>query len=149
MGKRLCRADEWRVACQGPTVSVYAYGSTYDPITCNGIDTYCHCSAPACSALTSCPYPHCYNQASAAEIGGPCGAGFRVMPTGSFPACVNSAGVMDLNGNVWEIVDSQDGLEHFRGGAFNCGDSELLHRCDYDAIWNPSARGFRCCKDLM
>jgi formylglycine-generating enzyme required for sulfatase activity len=97
--------------------------------------------------LSQCPYPHCYNQVSN-EGGGPCGAAFRVMPTGSFPDCVNAYGVYDINGNVWEIVDTDDGLEHFRGGAYNCGDSEMLHKCDYDATWGPSAKGFRCCKDL-
>jgi hypothetical protein len=50
-----------------------------------------------------------------------------------------------MNGNVWEVVHSTDGQDHFRGGAYNCLDSEALHRCDYDATWGPSARGFRCC----
>jgi formylglycine-generating enzyme required for sulfatase activity len=55
--------------------------------------------------------------------------------------------VYDINGNVWELADTNDGLEHFRGGAYNCSDSEALHRCDHDGTWGPSARGFRCCKD--
>ncbi len=148
-GKRLCRPDEWMDACQGPTTLVYSYGNVYDPLACNGIDSFCNCSAPACLGLTTCPYPHCFNRASVSESGGPCGASFHVMPTGSFPACTNVYGLFDVNGNVWEIVDTTDGLEHFRGGAFNCGDSELLHRCDYDATWNPSAKGFRCCKDRV
>jgi len=46
---------------------------------------------------------------------------------------------------VWELTDSTDGLEHFRGGAYNCGNSMALHRCDHDGTWGPSARGFRCC----
>lgn len=146
-GKRLCRMDEWYFNCAGNDNRAYVYGNTYNPTICNSIDTYCYCDNPACSTLSQCPYPHCYNQVSN-EGGGPCGAAFRVMPTGSFPDCVNEYGVYDINGNVWEIVDTDDGLEHFRGGAYNCGDSEMLHKCDYDATWGPSAKGFRCCKDL-
>ena len=148
-GKRLCRSDEWFNTCGGPAGAVYSYGDAYDPVACNGIDAFCNCSSTSCSAVPACPYPHCYNQASPDGTGGPCGAGFHVMPTGSFPDCTNAFGVFDINGNVWEAVEPAvpDGLEHFRGGAYNCGDSETLHRCDYDATWSPSARGFRCCTE--
>ncbi|HCF57506.1 MAG TPA: hypothetical protein DFS52_05880, partial [Myxococcales bacterium] len=83
---------------------------------CNGIDAFCNCSSTSCSAVPACPYPHCYNQASPDGTGGPCGAGFHVMPTGSFPDCTNAFGVFDINGNVWEAVEPlvPDGLEHFR-----------------------------------
>lgn len=146
-GKRLCRPEEWYLACsQGKNYS-YVYGNTYNPAICNGIDAFCNCENPQCSSLNTCPYAHCYNQSSP-EGGGPCGAAFRVMPTGYFKDCRNEWGAFDINGNVWEVVDTEDGLEHFRGGAYNCGDSEMLHRCDYDATWGPSAKGFRCCKDL-
>ncbi len=127
-GKRLCTPAEWFDACRGPDQTAYGYGDSYSATTCNGIDAFCHCD----------PYPHCYPA---------CGADFHVVPTGSFSECTNEWGLLDVNGNVWEAVEAGDGLEHFRGGAYNCGDSEALHRCDYDATWNPSARGFRCCKD--
>jgi formylglycine-generating enzyme required for sulfatase activity len=129
--KRLCTMQEWRVVCRGPDDLDYCYGNDFDPLTCNGIDTYCTCEEED-------PYPHCYLE---------CGADFHVMPTGSFPDCTNSYGVWDINGNVWEIVASDDGLDHYRGGAYNCRDSEQLHHCDYDATWDPSAKGFRCCAD--
>jgi hypothetical protein len=54
---------------------------------------------------------------------------------------------MDLAGNVWELVASEDGRMHWRGGAFNCDDSQELHQCAADVTWLPSARGFRCCSD--
>jgi formylglycine-generating enzyme required for sulfatase activity len=136
--KRLCRTTEWVSACSGSSGSAYIYGNDYSADTCNGIDAFCDCSSPACASAPECPYPHCRVT---------CGASFHVMPTGSFPSCVNESGAFDINGNVWEIVDAGDGVEHFRGGAYNCGDSEALHRCDYDATWGPSARGFRCCRD--
>jgi hypothetical protein len=127
-GKRLCTAQEWLVGCGGLDGLDYAYGGSYDPDVCNGIDTYCECD----------PYPHCYDD---------CGAAFHVMPTGSFAGCTNAFGIYDINGNVWEVVASDDGLDHYRGGAYNCGDSEALHACGYDATWDPSAKGFRCCAD--
>lgn len=39
-GKRLCLHDEWIDACRGPGDSEYPYGDTYEPTTCNGIDTF-------------------------------------------------------------------------------------------------------------
>ena len=39
-GKRLCTPEEWRVACKGPDGTVYAYGDSYDPAICNGIDAF-------------------------------------------------------------------------------------------------------------
>ena len=77
-----------------------------------------------------------------------CGADFHVDPTGSRPTCHSTwttDRVHDINGNVWELTDSTDGLEHFRGGAYNCSNSELFHRCDYIPGWKPAALGFRCC----
>ncbi len=145
-GKRLCELDEWVGACSGPNQFVYSYGNEYDPSICNGIDTYCDCGGAACGGLSMCPYPHCFNQASS-EGGGPCGAAFHAEPTGAFLDCRSHHGLFDINGNVWELVNSDDGLEHFRGGAYNCSNSEALHRCDHDGTWGPSARGFRCCKD--
>jgi hypothetical protein len=37
-GKRLCSADEWRLACQGAGGYTYPYGNTYNPAICNGSD---------------------------------------------------------------------------------------------------------------
>lgn len=146
-GKRLCRLDEWIQGCRGSANTVYSYGNSYSATVCNGIDAFCSCGSPSCSGLSQCPYPHCFSSPSQ-EGPGPCGASFQVVPTGSFASCESEYGAYDINGNVWELADTTDGLEHFRGGAFNCGDSEALHRCDHDGTWGPSARGFRCCADL-
>jgi len=137
-GKRLCTLEEWIIACRGINDWDYCYGNEYDPLICNSIDTYCRCGPGTdCEDRDPCPFPHCY---------GICGASLHPTPTGSFPDCVNSWGIYDICGNVWELADSGDGREHFRGGAYNCIDSERLHRCDYDAS-NISAKGFRCCQD--
>ncbi len=144
-GKRLCSPQEWRIACRGPDDTTYSYGDEYDPTACNGIDAFCNCDHPDCADLDVCPYARCFNQASPTEDGGPCGAAFRVVPTGSFESCTNGWGVFDINGNLWEHVSGGDDTT-VRGGAFNCADSPSLHRCDYvPGNWAPTARGFRCC----
>lgn len=145
-GKRLCRAEEWEHGCSGKNGTVYGYGNTYDPVICNGIDTYCNCDSPACQGVAQCPYPHCFSSPSA-DGKGPCGASLRLMVTGAMPDCKSTYGLFDINGNVWEVVDSDDGQTHVRGGAYNCIDSEALHRCDYDSTMSPPVRGFRCCGD--
>ncbi len=130
--KRLCTPDEWSQACHGPDHTTYAYGDEYSATTCNGIDAFCPGD----------PYPHCRDDFIADTR-------FHRVPTGSFPDCLSPWGIADLNGNVWEYDSSPEG--HGRGGAYNCGDSPALHRCDYVAAWGTgpiSNFGFRCCRAL-
>ncbi len=137
--KRLCTASEWQTACQGPSQTVYGYGDIYEPATCNGIDTRCNCSHATCAAEPTCPYAFCWSQ---------CGGTFHVDATGSYPGCVNGYGLADMNGNVWEVVNAPDQYP-FRGGAFNCANSQSNQRCDFVPTWNISAKGFRCCQDPL
>ncbi len=139
-GKRLCTPQEWELVCSTTEELVYSYGDEYDPAICNGIDTYCDCDGDGEPDGEE-AYPHCRDE---------CDTDFHVMPTGSFPECTNEFGIFDINGNVWEVVVSDDGINHYRGGAYNCSDSEKLHKCAYDGAENggfPSAKGFRCCAD--
>jgi hypothetical protein len=132
-GKRLCTGQEWEATCAGTDPTVYVYGNDYETTTCNGIDGWCD---PECGI-----YQFCYMDCPHDE---------QIMPTGSFPGCVNEFGVYDLGGNTWEAVSATDGADHFRGGAFDCGDPGLAHKCDYDGIAAgpfPTTRGFRCCAD--
>jgi hypothetical protein len=132
-GKRLCTPQEWEAACAGTDEQVYVYGDEYDPVICNSIDGWCD---PECGI-----YQWCYNDCDHDE---------QVMPTGAYQGCISSFGLLDMSGNVWEVVQSSDSGDHFRGGAFDCGDPALAHRCDYDGIGAgtfPNARGFRCCSD--
>ena len=137
VGKTLCTQNQWQQACRGPDGHTYSYGDDYSPEICNGIDKYCFCGAgAACESRDPCPFPHCYHE---------CGAQFRLDPTGANTGCTNAYSVFDMNGNVWEHVLGGDNTR-IRGGAFNCSNSERLHRCDYiPTTWEPSARGFRCC----
>lgn len=132
-GKRLCTAQEWEAACAGTSGHVYTYGDEYDPLTCNSRDSTCD---PACGV-----YPECYRD---------CPYHNSIVPTGSFPGCTNDFGVFDMSGNTWEVVQDTDGSDHFRGGAHDCGDPRLAHRCGYDGVavpGFPATRGFRCCAD--
>jgi Sulfatase-modifying factor enzyme 1/Putative metal-binding motif len=135
-GKRLCTPEEWEVACKGPENTDYCYGNQYDAGKCNGIDAFCRCgTGEICEDASPCPYAHCRDY---------CGANFHIIPTNSIAECTNGFGVMDINGNVWERVQGGAG----RGGAYNCGNSELLHKCSYIADWGTSVIanfGFRCC----
>ncbi len=136
-GKSLCKESQWFQACSGPQETTYSYGDEYDPGICNGIDTYCDCSKDGpCANRSSCPFEYCHDV---------CGGSFSLDVTGLNPDCSNAFLVFDMNGNLWEHV--LDGDEtRIRGGAYNCGDSKTLHRCDYiPGNWRPSARGFRCC----
>jgi hypothetical protein len=42
VGKRLCTADEWFLACSGPFSSVYPYGNSYEERACVTADTMVH-----------------------------------------------------------------------------------------------------------
>ncbi len=132
-GKRLCTGPEWEAACAGISGRVYTYADEYEPTTCNSRDTFCD---PDCGV-----YPECYRDCPYENL---------LMPTGSFPGCTNSFGVFDMSGNTWEAIRVDDGADHFRGGAHDCGDPRLAHQCGFDAVavpGFPATRGFRCCAD--
>lgn len=130
--KRLCSPVEWLAACRGSAGTEYCYGDEYHPEACNGIDAHCDDPEPGCGAI---------DRANGLEH-------FRVAPTGAFPACKNEQGAFDLNGNLWEFVEATGSALRVRGGAYNCGDSELLHRCSYESPAElRTETGFRCCKD--
>ncbi len=139
-GQRLCSPFEWEVVCSTTDGLRYSYGEDYSASTCNGIDAFCDCDEDG-EPDGEDAYPHCRDD---------CPTDYSVMPTGSFSSCVSAFGAYDINGNVWEVVSSDDELNHYRGGAYNCTDSEHLHQCAYDGLENggfPSAKGFRCCLD--
>ncbi|OQC35851.1 MAG: hypothetical protein BWX66_01492 [Deltaproteobacteria bacterium ADurb.Bin058] len=148
-GKRPCLESEWLLSCTGTAHNTYVYGNNYIADICNGIDAFCYCSSEACSSVSQCPYPHCRVQASPAGDGGPCGAAFQLKPTGSFEHCVNEWGMFDVCGNAWEGMVAANNTIVYRGGAFNCSNSEILHRCDTVVQPNQvNVKGFRCCKDV-
>ena len=136
-GKHLCTSDEWYAACTGSAENIYVFGNFFDREACNCIDTFCddHCRQ---NGITFCrPTPNC---------GYTYGA-FHLVPTGSFPACVDEYGAFDLNGNVWEVVTSERDKRGYevRGGAFNCAGASERLKCTFNADWDQLYAGFRCC----
>lgn len=137
-GKHLCTRDEWFAACTGPKLTAYVYGNRFDREACNCVDTYCndYCTErglSSCSTAENCGYS--YN----------C---FHEVATGTFAGCTNDYGTFDLNGNVWEVVPSENDSRGYevRGGAFNCASPSERVNCQFNAGWAALYAGFRCCK---
>jgi cysteine-rich repeat protein len=139
-GKRLCTKQEWFAGCTGTDQTTYAYGDTFDRDTCNSVDSFCEefCQAnpqiDPCDTADNCGYSH---------------GSFHVAPTGHFPNCLNAFGALDVCGNVWEVVPSEDDPRGYeiRGGAYNCANPPQRHQCTFNAEWNSLYAGFRCCMD--
>ncbi|MBN2714462.1 MAG: SUMF1/EgtB/PvdO family nonheme iron enzyme [Deltaproteobacteria bacterium] len=151
-GKSLCTGSQWQFSCSGPDHTDYVFGNAEDfsVETCNTVATFCddfcdehNILADDCNTSTSnCGY-HC-GDASGNET---C---FKIVPTGQFNACTNMLGTFDINGNLWEIVTSEDAISGYeiRGGAFNCASPTTRLRCDAQATWTDLYAGFRCCKPV-
>ena len=141
-GKRLCRAEEWKVACGGPEGTRYPYGDVEDPTACNT-----NGKAPLGELFPL------YGQ----EI-----YDFRVMNdpslnalpgtvalTASYPRCANAFGLYDMVGNLHEWTTEKGG--EFHGGYYldshqngeGCGYVTSAH----DATYHDYSTGFRCCLD--
>jgi hypothetical protein len=141
-GKRLCTNDEWLRACRGPAQTVYPYGNTKQPGSCN--------DARPCHPVVQ------YFESTAdwiwSELGHPC---INQLPdsvalTGAHPDCVSVEGVFDLMGNLHEWTADPSGT--FRGGFYvdteingpGCLYATTAHGVSH---WDYST-GFRCCSDL-
>ena len=133
-GARLCVAAELKAACEGATTSAYPYGSTYQPLACNGLDF----------------------------DGVPGGTNDNVLlPTGAstMSACATADGIHDLSGNAGEWTSTTTGttgapqnlaIAMVKGGSYNTPGAGLtcqfsLSRFAVNAIL-PEL-GFRCCRN--
>jgi len=139
-GKRLCTKEEWYASCTGPAPgTTYVFGDDFDQEVCNCVDTFCddYCAdngipPEQCNTGSNCGYEYyCFHE----------------MPTASFPGCTNEYGTLDITGNVWEVVPSEDDPRGYeiRGGAFNCGSPATRLECSFNAGWEQLFAGFRCC----
>jgi hypothetical protein len=135
--KRLCRGDEWKTACKGPTSTRYPYGNARVAGACVDTNrtspmTVLHGGERSGRTLND---PRANQQHNTLE------------PTGSATACTNDFGVHDMVGNVHEWTD--DGS--FRGGYYL--DTKLNGEgCDYRTTahaptYYDYSTGFRCCAD--
>jgi hypothetical protein len=136
-GKRLCRANEWKAACKGPTSTRYPYGNSRVADAC--VDT--NRTSPMVVLYQGERSGRTLNDPRANQQNN------TVEPTGEAELCTNDYGVHDMVGNVHEWTD--DGS--FRGGYYL--DTKLNGEgCDYRTTAHaPSyydySTGFRCCAD--
>jgi formylglycine-generating enzyme len=140
-GKRLCTADEWTQACEGPEHTPYPYGFVRDGEACNHDKPYII------------PDDNAYQnpQTRAKEVE-------RVSqsePSGSRASCASAYGVFDMTGNVDEWVLNEAGSE--RGPEYQSGLKggywgPVRNRCrpattDHNRWHHGYQIGFRCCAD--
>ncbi|HEY1697358.1 MAG TPA: SUMF1/EgtB/PvdO family nonheme iron enzyme [Polyangiaceae bacterium] len=149
-GKRLCSADEFHLACEGPDASNwYPYGGeTHIPGYCNeGKGSM----MPVLYGNDSASWTYAdFNDPRLDQIDG------GLAPTGTYPHCKSPYGVYDCVGNLHEWgSDPADANGHgrFRGGFY--GDAEINgHGCLYvtsahELAYHDYSTGFRCCADAI
>lgn len=148
-GKRLCSADEFHLACEGPgTDNWYPYGGiTHIPGYCNegkgSMMPVLYGDNPQNWTYAD------FNDPRLNQIDG------GLSPTASFPHCESPYGVFDCVGNLHEWGNDpadSNGHGRFRGGFY--GDAEINgHGCLYvtsahELTYHDYSTGFRCCVDF-
>ena len=152
-GKRLCTMTEWLKACQGPANTLFPYGRTYKPQSCNE-----HWNDPKhvgpLERLNNGRriQPSDYNMTMMNDprINQ---LDDTVAPSGAYEDCASPYGVYDLVGNLheWIVDKTNSGTGVFKGGYFN--DAELNGPgCSYkttahEFTYHDYSTGFRCCAD--
>lgn len=140
-GKRLCRPDEWRLACGGEANRQFPYGTAYKQGACN-IFRSVH---PAMVLHDNASIGHLDPRLNlVAEKGGDP----LLRKTGATPACKSEwdgDAAFDMNGNLDEWVEDEKG--RFVGGFFSRSKRD---GCDSTVTAHPQAyldysTGTRCC----
>jgi formylglycine-generating enzyme required for sulfatase activity len=140
VGKRLCTEVEWETACEGPAISPWPYGWKQDPSSCNATKPY----MPV-SEATLLSGDKDVRDKEVLRV-------WQGEPSGAFPACVSSAGVVDLVGNIEEWVTTSRPEWAFKSalkGGFwakpwaGCRGTNDSH----GPMFRFYEVGFRCCKD--
>jgi Sulfatase-modifying factor enzyme 1 len=141
-GKRLCGADEWRLACEGAATRPYATGLTREPSLCN-LDRRPRRADPVALAE-----PH--------DVSVEMERLDQRMPSGALKECVSTFGIFDMTGNVAEWVTDRaaDKRKEFptaiAGGHWGRSPATcraLDHR--HDGSYRHHDLGFRCCADAL
>lgn len=135
--KRLCRGDEWKAACKGPSTTRYPYGDVRIANVC--VDT--NRTSPMTVLYRGERSGRTMNDPRANQMEN------TVEKTGAAARCTNDYGVHDMVGNVHEWTDDSS----FRGGYYL--DTKLNGEgCEYRTTAHAPAyydysTGFRCCAD--
>lgn len=159
-GKRLCKQDEWVLACrgnpEGADLQEYAYGNDLDLSACHTRGTR---SAGCDPTSVKSTWKTCATDTA---------------PAGSFPKCRSRFGVFDQHGNVAEIMQRWDPerertVTQLKGSAFFYekismrpsdppNKQKYPDHCAHDPRWHVENLdtaghmmyhlGFRCCKDV-
>lgn len=142
-GKRLCTAEEWTLACEGPGRLPYPYGYIRDSDACNIDRPYRFPNDAAYASLAT-------RLLEVERLD-------QREPSGSRLACVSSYGVFDMTGNVDEWVNNQSGSRQkapytsaLKGGYWG----PVRNRCrpitSSHNEWHSGYQiGFRCCTDAL
>jgi Sulfatase-modifying factor enzyme 1 len=164
LGKRLCKQQEWMVACEadpaGGEARKYSYGDRLDLDACNTSRTKKGLPGDPCDPTTvKTTWETCRSNTA---------------PSGAFPRCRSRLGVYDLQGNVAEAMTRYDAIERktvsqLKGSAFfyvdvhrklsdkpekvtypdHCRHDPRWHVQDMDRAWHVNYHlGFRCCADI-
>jgi len=142
-GKRLCEADEWALACEGPRTWPYPYGIERDPGACNIDRRPRHPNRRALSV----PY----------EVSVEVERLDQRVPGGALPGCISPFGVHDMTGNVAEWVHDREAEEGdsgqpsvLAGGHWERVPATCRSREGAPPRGFRSYRaGFRCCRDAL
>ena len=140
-GKRLCNAEEWTQACEGPEHSPYAYGFERNDNACNHDKPY----------IIPNDFAYQNPETRAAEVA----RLNQSEPSGSRPRCVSSYGVFDMTGNVDEWVNNESGSVNgpeYQSGLKGGYWGPVRNRCrpmttDHNHWHHGYQIGFRCCKN--
>ncbi|HHH31309.1 MAG TPA: hypothetical protein ENK57_23590 [Polyangiaceae bacterium] len=164
LGKRLCKQDEWVLACggdpKGGAPQTYAYGDELDLAACNTSKSKKDLEGEPCDPTTvETTWETCHTDTE---------------PSGAFPRCRSRFGVFDLHGNVAEAMTRWDREEEklvsqLKGSAFfyvdvhrtlrdkpektnypdHCRHDPRWHVQDMTKAWHVNYHlGFRCCADV-
>lgn len=140
-GKRLCRAAEWELACEGPQMWPYPYGLERDPTACNVDRRY--------------PLPDLEAFSDPWKISDEVARLDQRRRSGEMTRCVSPFGVHDMTGNVDEWVVNPEGKiddkpyrSALKGGYWG----PVRARCrpmtsSHNEWFSFYQVGFRCCAD--
>ena len=140
VGKRMCTEVEWEMACEGPAASPWPYGFRQDDNACNASKPYKPVSEERLASQE-----REIREKETRRV-------WQGEPSGAYPACVSSFGVVDMVGNVEEWVATSRPEWAFRSSLKGGYWSKPWAGCrGTNDSHGPRFRfyevGFRCCKD--